>query len=93
MRGIFLRDGQTKIFEGKEMRIDWPNPQSKRKTSPQAWLKMKLFNQLVQSEFNESHKSFLDLLEFMMKLDPKERPTAREALDHPFFSLKIAEID
>ena len=90
MRSIFLRDGQTKIVENYRMHINWP--EAKRK-SYQSWLKMKTLSHLVQHQYNKFHKSFLDLLEFMMIIDPSHRPSARDCLNHDFFKLEIPDTD
>ncbi|KAL0215467.1 hypothetical protein P9112_007651 [Eukaryota sp. TZLM1-RC] len=37
----------------------------------------------------DSH--FIDFLQYLFTIDPKERPSAREALDHPFFSVDYEE--
>ena len=52
---------------------------------------MKTLEQLVQSDYNAYHLEFLNLLKFMMKVDPHERPTAKECLNHQFFKLDIPD--
>lgn len=38
---------------------------------------------------NIVNSRFLDLLSHLLKWDPSERYTVKEALRHPFFSIKI----
>ena len=54
-------------------------------TSHDSWLKMKLLSQLVQHSHSDGHLAFLELLETMMKTDPRKRPGAQECLKHRFF--------
>jgi hypothetical protein len=54
-------------------------------TSHDSWLKMKLLSQLVQHSHSDGHLAFLELLESMMKTDPRKRPGAQECLKHRFF--------
>ena len=45
-KGVFLRDGETKMVEGHKMHIDWP--EVKRKAgSHESWKKMKKLDQIV----------------------------------------------
>lgn len=37
---------------------------------------MLLLDDLILDEFGEAHRQFKDLIGFMMKIDPKDRPTA-----------------
>jgi len=92
MRKIFLRNGETKVVDGYPMRIDWPRVQRKN-SSHQSWQKMRTLDKLVQHQHNRYHKAFLDLLEMMMKIDPEDRPTARECLNHSFFQLSVPNND
>lgn len=92
LRKIFLKNNETMKVEGCSMRIDWPNSQRKL-SSFENWKKMKLLKNLVQHQYSEAHHRFLDLLEFMMKTDPKLRPDAANCLEHPFFDLNIPETD
>lgn len=81
---IFNRDFSAKSVDGVQMRIDWPAKQ-KKESSYETWQSMKLLSHLVQHQHNEFHKEFLDLLASMMKIDPKDRPSARQCLEHTFF--------
>ena len=85
---IFLPHGQTK----NNMRIDWPSVQRKD-GSQQRFVKMKTLSDLVQHKHNRSHWLFLQLLEFMMVVDPNHRPSAKMCLEHEFFKVKISESD
>ena len=40
---------------------------------------------------NTDHKAFKDLVEYMFKLDPKKRPSAKDCLKHHFFQIKITD--
>lgn len=84
MKNIFHKNGESKEVDGFNMRIRWPEVQRKP-SSYDSWKKMKLLQNLVQHEYNEGHKQFLDLLLMMMKLDPHERPSASRCLEHKFF--------
>ena len=89
LRSIYLKD-QTAVTDGLKMRIEWPEAK-RRDSSYKSWQKMKTLEQLVQSDYNVYHQEFLNLLKFMMKVDPHERPTARECLNHQFFKMHIPE--
>jgi len=88
LRQIFLKE--TTTVDNVPMRVDWPHGK-RRESSYKSWQKMKTLEQLVQSDYNAYHKEFLDLLQVMMKVDPNERPTARECLNHPFFKMNIPD--
>jgi hypothetical protein len=94
LRGIYLQDKTTRVDGGTgvqhEMRIDWPAVK-RREGSLLSWQKMKTLDQLVQHEFNHHHRAFLDLVQFMMKVDPDARPNARQCLEHSFFAQEIPD--
>jgi serine/threonine protein kinase len=88
LRDIFCKE--SSMVEDYKMRIAWPDAK-RRDSSFKSWQKMKTLEQLVQSNYNMHHLEFLNLLKFMMKVDPHERPTARECLNHQFFKMNIPE--
>jgi serine/threonine protein kinase len=49
---------------------------------------MLLLDEIMPDEFGFQHVQLRDLLKFMLKIDPKERPSASECLKHPFFTLR-----
>lgn len=49
---------------------------------------MKLLDEIFLTEFGQQHVQLKDLLQFMLKIDPYERPSASECLKHPFFTLR-----
>jgi len=57
------------------MRLSWPKV-AKKKDSYNNWLDMKTLDEIILYDKNSDHKVFMELLEFMFKLDPKTRPTA-----------------
>jgi len=89
---IFKKDFELTKCDGVNMRIDWPNT-ARKDSSYESWKKMKTLRNLVQHEYNDAHKKFLELLEFMMIIDPNDRPTAKACLDHPFFQIEILDSD
>lgn len=46
---------------------------------------MLLLDDLVKDEWGPEHTEFKSLLKLMLRMDPKERPSASECLAHPFF--------
>ena len=49
-------------------------------------IKESLSYQKIVGEFaHQSHKLFDDFIKFLLNINPKERPSASEALNHPFF--------
>ncbi len=39
----------------------------------------------------EDHLAFKSLLEYMLEVDPKKRPSAQQSLNHEFFKISVAE--
>ena len=37
---------------------------------------------------NVKDQNFIDFLRYLLKIDPNERPTAEEALNHPWFKVQ-----
>lgn len=46
---------------------------------------MLLIHEIVLDSFGTEHQEFKELLEFMLKIDPNHRPSAKECLNHGFF--------
>ena len=47
---------------------------------------MLLLEDFILDEFGEDHSQFKSLLKYMLKIDPKQRPSASQCLEHPFFT-------
>ena len=47
---------------------------------------MLLLDDIISEKWGKMHSTFKDLLKLMLKIDPRERPSANECLAHPFFS-------
>ena len=47
---------------------------------------MLLLEDLINDKWGEPHQLFKDLLKYMLKIDPKVRPTASDCLKHFFFN-------
>mmetsp|Transcript_6132 Transcript_6132/g.10420 ORF Transcript_6132/g.10420 Transcript_6132/m.10420 type:complete len:102 (+) Transcript_6132:564-869(+) len=90
LRSSFAPGFRVKDYEGTPMRLDWPRCASKRGSVSQ-WRQMKKLRDLVQTQASPSHLEFLKLLESMMVVDPKERPTAQACLEHEFFKRRVSE--
>ena len=48
--------------------------------------------QLIENSYNldtiQDDQQFIDFLRYLLKIDPNERPTAEEALNHPWFKVQ-----
>jgi serine/threonine protein kinase len=51
---------------------------------------MLLCEDIILDSFGPEHTQFRELVKFMLKIDPNERPTASQCLDHPFFAQHTA---
>jgi len=47
---------------------------------------MLLLDDIISDKWGEQHRMFKDLLKFMLKIDPEERPSATDCLQHSFFN-------
>ncbi|KAK2197130.1 bifunctional Protein kinase domain/Protein kinase-like domain superfamily/Serine-threonine-protein kinase [Babesia duncani] len=47
--------------------------------------------QTISELIRPEHRAFADLIRSILKLDPSQRPTPQEAMQHEFFALKIPE--
>ena len=61
-------------------------PAALRMSSRQAVNGMLRLDDIIYDKWGKHHSTFKDLLMFMLKIDPRERPSANECLAHPFFS-------
>ncbi|KAK1270871.1 Serine/threonine-protein kinase AFC2 [Acorus gramineus] len=66
-------------------RLDWPEGATSRE-SIRAVLKLPRLQNLVMQHVDHSAGDLIDLLQGLLRYDPVDRLTAREALRHPFFS-------
>ncbi|KAL9271743.1 Serine/threonine-protein kinase AFC2-like protein [Drosera capensis] len=66
-------------------RLDWPEGAASRE-SIRAVTKLPRLQNLVMQHVDHSAGDLIHLLQGLLKYDPSERLTAREALRHPFFT-------
>ncbi|XP_010248692.1 PREDICTED: serine/threonine-protein kinase AFC2-like isoform X1 [Nelumbo nucifera] len=66
-------------------RLDWPEGATSRE-SIKAVMKLPRLQNLVMQHVDHSAGDVIDLLQGLLKYDPMDRLTAREALRHPFFT-------
>ncbi|CAI9093050.1 OLC1v1028453C1 [Oldenlandia corymbosa var. corymbosa] len=69
----------------RRSRLDWPEGATSRE-SIKAVMKVPRLQNLVMQHVDHSAGDLIDLLQGLLKFDPSERLTAREALRHPFFT-------
>ncbi|KAK4388873.1 Serine/threonine-protein kinase AFC3 [Sesamum angolense] len=74
--------GAKKYF--RRSRLNWPEGAVSRE-SIRAVRKLDQLKNLVSRHVNSSRSSLVNLLHGLLKFDPSERLTARQALEHPFF--------
>ncbi|KAJ7945800.1 Kinase AFC1 [Quillaja saponaria] len=65
-------------------RLDWPDGATSRE-SIKAVMKLPRLQNLIMQHVDHSAGDLIHLLQGLLKYDPSERLTAREALRHPFF--------
>ncbi|XVE71077.1 hypothetical protein DITRI_Ditri10aG0121200 [Diplodiscus trichospermus] len=75
--------GAEKYFR-KGSRLNWPEGAVSRE-SIRAVKKLDRPKNMVSQHVESSRYTLVDLLEGLLKYDPSERLTARQALNHPFF--------
>ncbi|KAK3006064.1 hypothetical protein RJ639_016296 [Escallonia herrerae] len=66
-------------------RLDWPEGATSRE-SIKAVLKLPRLQNLIMQHVDHSAGDLIHLLQGLLRYDPSERLTAREALRHPFFN-------
>ncbi|XP_057799579.1 serine/threonine-protein kinase AFC3 isoform X2 [Salvia miltiorrhiza] len=74
--------GAEKYF--RRSRLNWPEGAVSR-DSIRAVRKLDLLKNLVSRHAHSSRSSLVNLLHGLLKFEPSERLTARQALEHPFF--------
>ncbi|XP_051151454.1 serine/threonine-protein kinase AFC3-like isoform X3 [Andrographis paniculata] len=74
--------GAEKYF--RRSRLNWPEGAVSRE-SIRAVRRLDQLKNLVARHVDSSRSSLVDLLYGLLKFDPRERLTARQALRHPFF--------
>ncbi|XP_020550307.1 serine/threonine-protein kinase AFC3 isoform X3 [Sesamum indicum] len=75
-------EGAKKYF--RRSRLNWPEGAVSRE-SIRAVRKLDQLKNLVSRHVDSSRSSLVNLLHGLLKFDPSERLTARQALEHPFF--------
>ncbi|KAI9173386.1 hypothetical protein LWI28_000577 [Acer negundo] len=76
------RHGEKYVRRG---RLDWPEGATSR-DSIKAVMKLPRLQNLIMQQVDHSAGDLIHLLQGLLKFDPVDRLTAREALRHPFFS-------
>lgn len=76
---------EEQYVKNKRMRLRWPAA-ALRSSSRTAVTHMLLLDDIICDKWGEIHVAFKDLLKYMLKIDPRERPSASECLQHPFFN-------
>ena len=66
-------------------RLDWPEGATSR-DSIRAVLKLARLQNIIMQHVDHSAGDLINLLQGLLRYDPSERLTAREALRHPFFT-------
>ncbi|KAL3342799.1 hypothetical protein AABB24_026705 [Solanum stoloniferum] len=66
-------------------RLDWPEGATSR-DSIKAVLKLARLQNIIMQHVDHSAGDLINLLQGLLRYDPSERLTAREALRHPFFT-------
>ncbi|CAH8275469.1 unnamed protein product [Arabidopsis lyrata] len=66
-------------------RLDWPDGATSR-DSLKAVLKLPRLQNLIMQHVDHSAGELINMLQGLLRFDPAERLTAREALRHPFFA-------
>ncbi|OMO91001.1 hypothetical protein COLO4_18711 [Corchorus olitorius] len=83
----YARRGAEKYFR-RGSRLNWPEGAVSRE-SIRAVKKLDRLKNIVSQHVDSSRNSLSDLLEGLLKYDPAERLTARQALNHPFFKNEL----
>ncbi|ANM67263.1 LAMMER-type protein kinase AFC2 [Arabidopsis thaliana] len=66
-------------------RLDWPDGATSR-DSLKAVLKLPRLQNLIMQHVDHSAGELINMVQGLLRFDPSERITAREALRHPFFA-------
>ena len=69
----------------QQNRLQWPSA-AKNNESVRRVRDMLLLDNIIPDDFGPEHTSLKELLNFMLIIDHKKRPTASECLAHPFFT-------
>ena len=48
---------------------------------------------LLKNRLHCNDENFIEFIRFLLQIDPNERPSAKEALEHPWFNVKYNEND
>ncbi|KAH7443259.1 hypothetical protein KP509_02G027500 [Ceratopteris richardii] len=76
--------GKAEEYFRHRRRLNWPEGASSSR-SVRAVQRVLQLDELLEKYADDYENSFLDLLRQLLKYDPNDRPTAEEALGHPFF--------
>ncbi|XP_044492886.1 serine/threonine-protein kinase AFC2-like isoform X2 [Mangifera indica] len=82
---MLKRDGKHAEKYVKRGRLDWPEGATSRE-SIKAVLKLPHLQNIVMQHVDHSAGYLIDLLQGLLRYDPSNRLTAREALRHPFLT-------
>lgn len=83
--------GAEKYFK-RGARLNWPGGAVSRE-SIRAVNKLDRLKDMVSRFVEQSRAALTDLLQGLLKFDPSDRISAREALNHPFFTSQELEVD
>merc|ERR1711915_2204 len=78
-------DRRAEKYFRRATRLNWPEGAASRE-SIRAVRKVSRLRNLVMQHVDHSAGVLSDLLENLLKFEPSERLSAREALSHPFFT-------
>eukprot|EP01018_Ginkgo_biloba_P024163 Gb_40905 [translate_table: standard] len=78
-------DRRAEKYFRRGTRLNWPEGAASRE-SIRAVRKLMRLRNLVMQHVDHSAGALIDLLQGLLKFEPSERLTARQALNHPFFT-------
>ncbi|XP_043701618.1 serine/threonine-protein kinase AFC1-like [Telopea speciosissima] len=81
---VIRADRRAEKYFRRGARLDWPEGAASKESMRAVWKLPRLQN-LVMLHVDHSAGDLIDLLQGLLRYDPKDRLKAREALRHPFF--------
>ena len=76
---------EEQYVKNKGMRLRWPAA-SPSAESRSAVKNMLMLDTIIDDKWGEDHRMLKDLLIMMLKIDPHDRPSASQCLNHSFLS-------
>ena len=77
---------EESYVRSKGMRLRWPAA-ARSATSRDDVKDMLMLDTIIRDEWGEDHRMFKDLLKMMLKVDPRDRPSASQCLSHFFLNI------